>query len=106
MIIQQSIFVIILKASTSIVHPVVRAFTEKLCRPTNRFLQVALYFLLLILIVDWCFELFMRLYQGVWSPDGENLVGVSSSEIGMSINTVPTTRGLLGLMARSDGLVG
>ena len=52
MIIQQSIFVIILKASTSIVHPVVRAFTEKLCRPTNRFLQVALYFLLLILIVD------------------------------------------------------
>ena len=61
MIIQQSIFVIILKASTSIVHPVVRAFTEKLCRPTNRFLQVALYFLLLILIVDWCFELFMRI---------------------------------------------
>ena len=50
--IQQSIFVIICKESTMIFRSAVRAFTDKFRRPINRFLQVALYFLLLILIVD------------------------------------------------------
>ena len=59
--IQQSIFVIALKASTSIVRSAVRALTEMFCRPTNRFLQDVLYFLLLTLIADSYFALFMRL---------------------------------------------
>ena len=50
--IQQSIFIIICKESTLIFRSAVRAFTDKFRRPINRFLQVALYFLLLILIVD------------------------------------------------------
>ena len=50
--IQQFIFAIILKAFTLIVRSEVRAFTEKFRRPTNRFLQVTLYFLLLVLIGD------------------------------------------------------
>ena len=49
---------LILKVSTSIVSSAVRAFTEKFRRRTNRFLQVALYFLLLILIVESYFALF------------------------------------------------
>ena len=59
--IQHSLFVIILKASTSVFRSVIQTFTEKFCRLTNRFLQVGLYFLLLILIVDSYFALFMRL---------------------------------------------
>ena len=59
---QQSIFVIILEASTLIIHSAVQVFTEKFLRSTNRLLQVALYFLLLLLIVDSCFTLFMRLF--------------------------------------------
>ena len=90
--IQQSIFVIILKVSTSIVRSAIRAFTEKF-RGTNRFLRVVLYFLLLILIVDSYFSLFMRL----WSAQecallmGRILLGVGNSEIGMSTNIVPIT---------------
>ena len=66
---------IILKASTLIVCSAVPAFTDKFCRPINRYLQVALYLLLLILIVDSYFALFMRLYlsaQECAKPDAEN----------------------------------
>ena len=94
MIIKQSILVITLKASTTIVRSAVRAFTKKFRRPTNRFLQVSLYLLLLILIVDSYFPLFMILCV---SPQkcarliGKPLVGVGSSDIGMSTNIVPVT---------------
>ena len=86
--IQQSTFVIILKASTSIVRSAVRAFTEKFRRPTNRLLKVTLYFLLLILIVDSYFGLFMRLCLSAHLM-GKILLGVGISEIGMSTNIVP-----------------
>ena len=92
--IQQSIFVIILKASTLIACSAVRAFTDKFHRPINRFLQAALYFLLLILIVDSYFPLFMRLClsgQDCAHLMGKILLGVGSSEIGMSTNIIPTT---------------
>ena len=92
--IQQSIFVIIFKASTLIVRSAVRTFTDKFRRPINRFLQVALYFLLLILIVDSYFALFMRLClsgQECAPLMGKILLGVGSSEIGMSTIIVPTT---------------
>ena len=89
-----AIFVIILKASTLIVFSVVRAFTDKFCRPINRFLQVVLYFLLIILIVDSCFALFMRLClsaQECAHLMGKILLDVGSSEIEMSPNVVQTT---------------
>ena len=89
--IQQSIFVIIFKASTLIVRS---AFTDKFRRTINKFSQVALYFLLLILIVDSCFALFMRLClsaQECAHLMGKILLGVGSSEIGMSTNIIPTT---------------
>ena len=91
--IQQSIFVIIFKASTLIVRSAVRAFTDKFRRPINRFLQVALYFLLLILIVDSYFALFIGLCpSGLECAHlmGKVLLGVGSSEIGMSTNIAPT----------------
>ena len=89
-----AIFVIILKASTLIVLSVVRAFTDKFCRPINRFLQVVLYFLLIILIVDSCFALFMRLClsaQECAHLMGKILLDVGSSEIEMSPNVVQST---------------
>ena len=92
--IQQSIFVIILKASTLTVRSAVRVFTDKFCRRINKFLQVALYFLLLLLIVASYFALFMGLcLSGQESVHlmGKILLGVGSSEIGMSTNSVPTT---------------
>ena len=92
--IQQSIFVIILKASTLIVRSEVRAFTDKFRRPINRVLQVTLYFLLGILIVDSYFALFVRLClsgQECAHLMGKILFVVGSSEIGMSTNIVPTT---------------
>ena len=92
--IQQSSFAIILKASTLTVRSAVRVFTDKFCQRINRFLQVALYFLLLILIVASYFALFMGLcLRGQESAQlvGKILPGVGSSEIGMSINIVPTT---------------
>ena len=91
---QQSIFVIILKASTSIVHSAVRALTEKFRGQTNRFLLVALYLLLLILIVDSYFELLVRLCltaQKCAHLMGEVLLVVGGSEVGMSTNIVPIT---------------
>ena len=88
--IQQSIFVIILKASTLTVCSAVRVFTDKFCRRINKFL----YFLLLVLIVASYFALFMGLcLSGQESVHlmGKTLLGVGSSEIGMSTNIVPTT---------------
>ena len=82
--IQQSIFVIIFRASTLIVCSAVQAFTDKFRRPVNRFLQVALYFLLLILKVDSYFSLFMRLClsgQECAHLMCKILLGVGSSEI-------------------------
>ena len=93
--IQQSIFGIILTASTLIVRSAVRVFTDKFRRPINRFLQVTLYFLLLILIVDSYFALFLRLClsaQECAHLTGKILLGVGSSEIGMSTNIVPITQ--------------
>ena len=92
--IQQSFFVIILKASTFTVRSAVRVFTDKFCRRINKFLQIALYFLLLLLIVASYFALFMGLcLSGQESVHlmGKILLGVGSSEIGMSTNIVPTT---------------
>ena len=72
----------------------VRAFTDKFRRSINRFFQVALYFLLLILTVGSYFVLFMRLCfnaQECVHLMGKILLGVSSSEIGMFTNTIPIT---------------
>ena len=91
--IQKCIFVTILKASTLIVRSAIRAFTNKFLRPINKFLQVALYFLLLILIVDSCFALLMRLCLSAHKCAqlmGKILLRVGSSEIGISTNIVPT----------------
>ena len=92
--IQQSIFVIILKLSTLKVRSAVRTFTDKFRRPINRFLKVTLDFLLLILITDSYFALFMRLClsgQECAHLMGKILLGVCSSEIGMSTNIVLIT---------------
>ena len=62
--IQESIFVIIVTASTLTIRLSVRGFTDKFRWPINRFFQVAIYFLLLILTVDlyylWDFALVLR----------------------------------------------
>ena len=92
--IQQSIFVIILKLSTLKVRSAVRTFTDNFRRPINRFLKVTLDFLLLILITDSYFALFMRLClsaQECAHLMGKILLGVCSSEIGMSTNIVLIT---------------
>ena len=63
-------------------------------RSTNRFFQVALCFLLLILTVDSYFVLFMRLCfsaQECAHLMGKILLGVGSSEIGMFTNIVSIT---------------
>ena len=88
------IFVITVKASTLVIRSAVRAFTDKFHRSVNRFFQVALYFLLLTLTVDSYFVLFMRLClnaQECAHLMGKILLGVGSSEIGMSTNIVPIT---------------
>ena len=117
----QSVFVIISKTLTSLVRSVIpfvlrsfrvetspvyycvacligfymqQAFTEKFRRSSNRFLQVAQYLLLLILIVYLYFVLFMRLClsaQKCAHLMGKILLGVGSSEIGMPTNIVPIT---------------
>ena len=92
--IQRFIFVITVKASTLVIRSAVRAFTDKFRQSINRFFQVALYFLLLTLTVDSYFALFMRLYfsaQECAHLMGKILLGVGSSEIGMSTNIVPIT---------------
>ena len=92
--IQRFIFVITVKASTLVIRSAVRAFTDKFRQSINRFFQVTLYFLLLILTVDSYFALFMRLCfsaQECAHLMGKILLGVGSSEIGMSTNIVPIT---------------
>ena len=66
--IQRFIFVITVKASALVIRLAIRAFTDKFRRSINRFYQVALNFLLLVLTVD-----------------------VGGSEIGMSNNIVSIT---------------
>ena len=92
--IQRFIFVITVKASTLVICSAVRAFTDTFRRPINKFFQVSLYFLLLILTVDLYFVLFIRLCLSVQECAhlmGKILLGVGSSEIGMSTNIVPIT---------------
>ena len=92
--IQRSIFAIIVKTSTLIIRSAVRVLTDKCRRPINRFFQVALYFLLLILTVDLYFVLFMGLYlsaQECTHLIGKILLGVGCSKIGMSTNIVLIT---------------
>ena len=92
--IQRCIFIIIVKTSTLVICSAVRVFTDKFHWSINRFFQVALYFLFLILTVDSYFVLFMRLClsaQECAHLMGKILLGVGSSEIGMSTNIVPIT---------------
>ena len=92
--IQRFIFVITVKASTLVIRSAVQAFTDKFRQSTNRFFQVALCFWLLILTVDSYFALFMRLCfsaQECAHLIGKILLGVGSSEIGISTNIVPIT---------------
>ena len=92
--IQRFIFVMTVKVSTFVIHSAVRAFTEKFCLSINRFFPVALCFLLFMLIVDSYFALFMRLCfsaQECAHLIGKILLGVGSSEIGISTNIVPIT---------------
>ena len=92
--IQRFTFVITVKASTLVIRSAIQAFTDKFRQSTNRFFQVALCFLLLILTVDSYFVLFMRLcFSAQESAQlmGKILLDVSSSEIGMFTNVVPIT---------------
>ena len=63
---QRFIFVITVKASTLVIHSAVQALTDQFRQSINRFLQVNLYFLLLILTVDSYFALFMSLESSAW----------------------------------------
>ena len=92
--IQRFIFVITVRASALAIRSAVQAFTNKFCRSTNRFFQVALCFLLLILTVDSYFVLFTRLCfsaQECANLMGKILLDVGSSEFGMFTNIVPIT---------------
>ena len=60
--IQRFILIITVRAFTLVIHSAIQVFTDKFCRSANRFFQVALYFLLVILTVDSYFVLFMRLF--------------------------------------------
>ena len=92
--IQRFIFVITVRASALVIRSAVQAFTNKFRRSTNRFFQVALCFLLLILTVDSYFALFMRLcFSAQECPHlmRKILLDAGSSEIGTFTNTVPIT---------------
>ena len=92
--IQLCIFVITVKASNLVIRSAVQAFTDKFRQSTNRFFQVALCFLLLILTVDSYFVLFTRLCfsaQECANLMGKILLDVGSSEFGMFTNIVPIT---------------
>ena len=92
--IQESTFLFIVKVSTLIIRSAVLAFTDKFRWTINRFFQVAIYFILLVLTVDLYFILFKRLClsaQECVHLMGKNLLGVTSSEIGISTNIVPIT---------------
>ena len=92
--IQRCIFVITVKVSSLVIRSAVRAFTDKFRLSINRFFQVALYFLLLILTVDPYFILFLSFClsaQECAHLVGKILLGVGSGDIGMSTNIVPMT---------------
>ena len=92
--IQRCIFVITVKAPTLVIRSAVRAFPDKFRQSINIFFHVALYFLLLILIVNSYFVLFMRLCLSAQKHAHlmrKILLGVGSSEIGISTNNVPIT---------------
>ena len=92
--IQRFIFVITVRASTLVICSAVQAFTATFRRSTNRFFQVALCFLLLILTVDSYFVLFMRFCfsaQECAHLMGNILLDVGSGDIGMFTNIVPIT---------------
>ena len=92
--IQRFIFVITVRASALVIRSAVQAFTNKFRQSTNRFFQVALCFLLLILTVDSYFVLFTRLCfsaQECANLMGKILLDVGSSEFGMFTNIVPIT---------------
>ena len=81
--IQRFIFVITVRASALVIRSAVQAFTNKFRRSTNRFFQVALCFLLLILTVDSYFVLFMRLCFSAQECAHLILLDLGSSEIRM-----------------------
>ena len=92
--IQRFIFVITVKASTLVIRSAVQAFTDKFRRSINRFFQVALCILLLILTIDSYSVLFMRLSFSAQEQAhlmGKILLDVGSSEIGMFTNIVLIT---------------
>ena len=92
--IQGFIFLITVKASILVIRSAVRAFTDKFRRSVNRFFQVSLYFLILILTVDSYFVLIMRLCfnaQEYAHLMRKILLGVGRSEIEMFSNIVPVT---------------
>ena len=92
--IQRFIFVITVRASALVIRSAVQAFTDKFRRSTNRFFQVALCFLLLILTVDSYFVLFMRFCfsaQECAHLMGNILLDVGNGDIGMFTNIVPIT---------------
>ena len=93
--IQRFIFVINVKASTFVIGSTVRASPDKFRRSINRFVPVALCFLLLILTVDSYFLLFIRLFfsaQGCAHLMGKILLDVGSIEIGMFTNIIGTVQ--------------
>ena len=92
--IQRCISVITVKVSSLVIRSTVRAFTDKFRRSINKFFQVTLYFLLFILTVDPHFILFLSFClsaQECAHLMGKILLGVGSSEIGMSTDIVPMT---------------
>ena len=92
--IRRFIFLFTVKASTLVIRSAVQEFTDKFRRSTNRFFQVSLCFLLLILTVDSYFVLFMILCFSAQECDhlmGKILLDVGSSEIGMFINIAAIT---------------
>ena len=92
--IQRFIFVISVKASTMVIRSAFQVFTDKFRRSTNRFFQISLCSLLLILTVDSYFVLFTRLCftaQECANLMGKILLDVGSSEFGMFTNIVPIT---------------
>ena len=92
--VQWFIFVITVKASTFVIRSAVQTFTDTFRWSIKRFFQVAIYFLLVILTVDSYFVLFMRhclSAQECAHLMDKIILGVGSSEIGISTNIVPIT---------------
>ena len=90
--VQRFIFVITVRAITLVIRSAIQVFTDKFCRSANRFFQVALCFLVVILTADSYFVLFMRLFfsaQECAHLMEKILLDVGDSEIGMFTNIVP-----------------